>query len=73
MSLYLCISINFSSDFQLRSRMILQVHDELVFDVYLPELERMKEIVKYEMEHVMELNVPLLVEMGSGKNWFEAH
>ena len=57
----------------LRSRMILQVHDELVFDVYLPELERMKEIVKYEMEHVMELNVPLLVEMGSGKNWFEAH
>jgi len=57
----------------LRSRMILQVHDELVFNVYLPELERMKEIVKYEMEHVMELNVPLLVEMGSGKNWFEAH
>jgi len=57
----------------LRSRMILQVHDELVFDVYLPELEKMKDLVKYEMEHVMELNVPLLVEMGSGKNWFEAH
>lgn len=57
----------------LRSRMILQVHDELVFDVYLPELENMKEIVKHEMEHVMELNVPLLVEMGVGKNWFEAH
>jgi DNA polymerase-1 len=53
--------------------MILQVHDELVFDVYLPELEKIKEIVKYEMEHVVELEVPLLIEMGTGKNWLEAH
>jgi DNA polymerase-1 len=57
----------------LRSKMILQVHDELVFDVYLPELENVKEIVKYEMENVIKLEVPLLVEMGHGKNWLEAH
>jgi len=53
--------------------MILQVHDELVFDVCIPELEKMKNIVKYEMENVVKLEVPLLVEMGTGKNWLEAH
>jgi len=57
----------------LRSKMILQVHDELVFDIYQPELETMKEIVKYQMENTLKLNVPLLVEMGIGKNWLEAH
>lgn len=57
----------------LRSKMILQVHDELVFDVYFPELDKVKEIVKYEMENVVKLEVPLLVEMGHGKNWLEAH
>jgi DNA polymerase-1 len=57
----------------LKTKMILQVHDELVFDVYLPELEIVKRIVRYEMENVKRLNVPLLVEMGTGKNWIEAH
>lgn len=57
----------------LQSKMILQVHDELVFDVYKPELQKVKDIVKYEMEHVADLSVPLSVEMGIGKNWLEAH
>jgi DNA polymerase-1 len=57
----------------LRSKMILQVHDELVFDVYLPELDVVKEIVSHEMEHAVQLDVPLLVETGVGKNWLEAH
>jgi len=58
---------------KLTSKMILQVHDELVFNVFFPELEKVKEIVKFEMENVVKLEVPLLVEMGSGKNWLEAH
>jgi len=57
----------------LKSVMILQVHDELIFDVSLPELDRIKEIVKYEMEHAINLKVPLLVDMGTGSNWLEAH
>lgn len=58
---------------KLQSKMILQVHDELDFDVYLPELERVKEIAIYEMENAVKLTVPLLVECGSGKNWLDAH
>jgi len=57
----------------LRSKMILQVHDELVFDVYQPELEVVKSIVKHKMEGAIQLRVPLLVEMGTGNNWLEAH
>jgi len=57
----------------LRSRMILQVHDELIFDVYSTEKELMQEMVKREMENVVKLSVPLLVEMGTGNNWLEAH
>ena len=56
-----------------RSRMILQVHDELVFDVYQPELDAIKQLVKEEMEGVASLLVPLEVEMGTGTNWLEAH
>jgi DNA polymerase-1 len=56
-----------------RTKMILQVHDELVFDVYLPELEEIKELVKTEMENAADLSVPLEVEMGIGNNWLEAH
>ncbi|MDP4207491.1 MAG: DNA polymerase I [Bacteroidota bacterium] len=55
------------------SKMILQVHDELVFDVFMPELKIVKEIVKYEMENAVKFDIPLLVEMGMGKNWLEAH
>ncbi len=57
----------------LKSKMILQVHDELNFDVLLPELERVKEIVKNEMEHAVELEVPLTVEMNAASNWLDAH
>lgn len=57
----------------LKSKMLLQVHDELVFDAYKPELEQLKEIVKYEMENAFKLEVPLVVDMGIGENWLEAH
>ena len=55
------------------SKMIIQVHDELVFDVYKPELDWIKEMVKYEMENAVHLSVPLIVETGFGNNWLEAH
>jgi len=57
----------------LRSSLILQVHDELNFDVYPDELERVKQITKNEMEHATTLSVPLVVDMGEGTNWLEAH
>ena len=56
-----------------RSMMILQVHDELVFDVYKPELDDMKELVIREMENAYQLSVPLVVDCGMGNNWLEAH
>jgi len=58
---------------KLRSALILQVHDELNFDVWPDELDRVKEITKKEMEHATTLSVPLIVEMGEGANWLEAH
>jgi len=58
---------------KLRTRMLLQVHDELVFDVYKPELEQVKELVKSAMENAFTLTVPLDVELGVGENWLEAH
>ena len=57
----------------LKSKMIIQVHDELVFDVYEDEIDIVKEIVKTEMENVVKLKVPLVVDIGIGKNWYEAH
>jgi len=57
----------------LESRMLLQVHDELVFEVKASELEAVKPLVKRSMEGAADLRVPLLVEMGVGKNWNEAH
>ncbi len=56
-----------------RSKMILQVHDELVFDVYEPELDTVRQMVIREMESAYELSVPLVVDYGTGKNWLEAH
>ena len=58
---------------KMRSKMVLQVHDELVFDVVPDERERMLELVKQEMEGVCSLSVPLIVECNYGKNWREAH
>jgi DNA polymerase-1 len=51
------------------SKMLLQVHDELVFEVPGPELEQLRELVRHEMEHAAELSVPLVVDMGIGDNW----
>lgn len=58
---------------QLKSKMVLQVHDELVFDVFKPELEEMSTLVKEHMENAWKLDVPLLVETGTGANWLDAH
>lgn len=58
----------------MKSRMTLQVHDELLFDAYLPELEALKSIVRYEMENALgTLRLPLEVSMGTGNNWLVAH
>jgi DNA polymerase-1 len=56
-----------------KSKMLLQVHDELVFDVYKPELETMKTLIKTEMENAYKLDVPLDVDLDIGDNWLEAH
>jgi DNA polymerase-1 len=55
------------------SKMIIQVHDELVFDVKKQELEKLQLMVKKEMENAFKLNVPLVVDIGVGENWLEAH
>ena len=56
-----------------KTKMLLQVHDELVFDAYKPELEEVKALIKTEMENAYTLAVPLDVEVGIGDNWLEAH
>ena len=58
---------------QLKSKMILQVHDELIFDVYKPELEQLKEMVQTKMEKAVILSIPLTVDIGTGENWLQAH
>lgn len=58
---------------KLQSKMILQVHDELVFDVYQPELEEVQKIVLHGMKEALKLDVPVLVEISTGTNWLEAH
>jgi len=57
---------------QLRSRLILQVHDELILNVYKDELDLVKDIVKKEMENVLDLKVPLDVDISIGDTWYEA-
>lgn len=56
-----------------KSKMLLQVHDELVFDVHNSELEKIQPMIKHEMENAFKMDVPLEVEIGLGKNWLEAH
>jgi len=58
---------------QLKSKMILQVHDELVFDVDKTEMEKVKSIVLDGMQNAIHIDVPVLVDMNSGTNWLEAH
>jgi DNA polymerase-1 len=55
------------------SKMILQVHDELIFEVEMSELDKLKEMVIYEMSNAVKLDVPLKVDWGTGNSWFEAH
>jgi len=56
-----------------KSKMLLQVHDELIFDAHKDELEELKALVKDKMENAFQLDVPLDVDMGTGQNWLEAH
>jgi len=56
-----------------KSQMILQVHDELLFDTFRDELDQLKEIVELEMKNALKLNVPIEIGMGIGENWLEAH
>ncbi|TMM29978.1 DNA polymerase I [Polaribacter aestuariivivens] len=68
--------INIHKRFQeenFKSKMLLQVHDELVFDAHKDELETIKPIIKHEMENAFKMSVPLDVEVGIGDNWLEAH
>ncbi len=57
----------------LKSKMILQVHDELVFDAHIEELDLLRPLVSEGMQNAIRLDVPVLVEMSTGKNWLEAH
>ena len=56
-----------------KSKMLVQVHDELIFEIFKPELDEMKKLIRQEMETAFELNVPLAVDIGMGDNWYEAH
>ena len=58
---------------KMQSKMILQVHDELVFDAHLDELDTLKNIVNDKMVNALPLSVPVVVEMNTGANWLEAH
>ena len=58
---------------RLTAQMILQVHDELVFEMPVAELEQVKSIVVEQMERAVQLDVPIKVDVGAGRNWFEAH
>ncbi len=58
---------------RLRSRMLLQIHDELVFDVPQNEVEEARELIGHEMRNALPLEVPIVVEIGVGNNWLEAH
>lgn len=68
--------INIDADLRkkkLKSKMLLQVHDELVFDVLKEELDEVKKLVEHRMRTALPLKVPVEVGMGTGKNWLEAH
>ena len=58
---------------KMQSKMVLQIHDELIFEFPKSEESRLKKLVVDKMENVVELSVPLIVDYGIGKNWYEAH
>jgi len=57
----------------LKTKMLLQVHDELVFDVFIPETETVKALVEENMRNALPLAVPIVVDMNTGNNWLAAH
>jgi len=57
----------------MKTKMIIQIHDELVFELPEPEIEMAKTLIKNEMENTIDLSVPIKVDIGLGKNWLEAH
>ena len=61
------------SQFNLKSKLLLQVHDELVFEMHKEEEMELKSLVKNEMVNAVKFNVPLEVEIGVGENWLIAH
>lgn len=61
------------ADKGLQSKIILQIHDELLFEVPKSEVEIMEKLIKNEMENVVKLSIPLIIELGKGDNWAEAH
>ena len=61
------------SEAGMKSRLVLQIHDELVFDALPDEVADLQEVVRDCMENVVRLSVPLTVECNYGKNWLEAH
>jgi len=68
--------INIHKDFidkKFKSKMLLQVHDELVFDVHKTEIEKVKPVIEERMKNAIKMTVPMEVGMGTGKNWLEAH
>lgn len=68
--------INIFNEFRkklMKTKLILQVHDELVFDAPADEVDQVKNIIIHEMENAYKLKVPLTVDIGAGKNWLEAH
>ena len=68
--------INIQNDItrkKLLGKMIMQVHDELVFDVPEGEVEQFTELIRSRMQNAITLKVPIEVEVGKGKNWLEAH
>ena len=64
---------NVLNDKSYKTKMLLQVHDELVFDLYRDERENVIPMIKDTMENAIRMNVPIVVDIGLGKNWLEAH
>ena len=63
---------NILKEKKLKTKMLLQVHDELIFDIPEDEIDEVKEIVRNTMENIYKLDVPLKVEINYGKDWYEA-
>lgn len=57
----------------LKAKLVLQIHDELLLDVPIEEVDKVKEVVRKEMEEAWDFGIPLEVEIGTGKTWLEAH